>query len=87
LNACSHYFHLSEAEQRFGVHQADRTHTVPLLRKQKGFQDEILFMEPGGRVAVGFRLGDQKENAETYSQNGYRDALKPLHKLATHVAA
>jgi len=29
---------------------------VPLLRKQKGFQDEITLLAPGGREAVGISL-------------------------------
>jgi len=38
--------------------------TLPLLRKQKGFQDEITLFVPGGRDAVGISLWDQKESAE-----------------------
>lgn len=52
--------------------------TLPLLRKQKGFQDEITFVVPGGREAVGISLWDQKENAEAYSRDGYPGVLKAL---------
>ena len=55
--------------------------TLPLLRKQKGFQDEITFVVPGGRDAVGISLWDKKENAEAYNTNGYSDVLKTLRNL------
>jgi hypothetical protein len=34
--------------------------TLPLLRKQKGFQDEMTFVVPGAE-AVGISLGSEKE--------------------------
>jgi hypothetical protein len=39
---------------------------IPLLRKQKGFEDEIAFVVPGGTEAVAISLWDQKANAEAY---------------------
>jgi hypothetical protein len=55
--------------------------TLPLLRKQKGFQDEITFVVPGGRDAVGISLWDQKESAEAYNSHAYPDVLKALRNL------
>jgi len=55
--------------------------TLPLLRKQKGFQDEITLFVPGGRDAVGISLWDQKESAEAYNSNGYPEVLKALRNL------
>jgi hypothetical protein len=52
--------------------------TLPLLRKQKGFQDEITFLVPGGAEAVGISLWDQKENADAYSRDTYPGVLKTL---------
>ena len=43
---------------------------LPLLRKQKGFQDEITLFVPGGRDAVGISLWDQKESAEACNSQG-----------------
>ena len=54
---------------------------IPLLRKQKGFQDEITFVVPGGTEAVGFSLWDQRENAEAYDRGAYTQALNALSKL------
>ena len=55
--------------------------TLPLLRKQKGFQDEVTLVVPGGRDAVGISLWDQKESAEAYNTHGYPDVLKSLGNL------
>src|SRR5213080_4331394 len=54
---------------------------IPLLRKQKGFQDEITFVVPGGTEAVGISLWDQKENAEAYGRGTYPAVLNALSKV------
>jgi len=51
---------------------------IPMLRKQKGFQDEIAFVTPGGTDAVGISVWDVKENAETYARTGYANVLNSL---------
>ena len=55
--------------------------TIPLLRKQKGFQDEITFVAPGGLEAVGISLWDEKEDAEAYGRETYPAVLKALAKV------
>ena len=54
---------------------------LPLLRKQKGFQDEMTFVVPGGAEAVGISLWDQKDNADAYSRDTYPGVLKALGKV------
>lgn len=51
---------------------------IPVLRKQKGFQDEIALIAPGGTDAVGISVWDVKENAETYARDAYPGVLKVL---------
>jgi hypothetical protein len=51
---------------------------IPLLRKQKGFQDEITFVAASGVEAVGISLWDGYENAEAYSRKTYPEVLKAL---------
>ncbi len=51
---------------------------IPLLRKQKGFQDEITFVAPGGREAFGISLWEKAENAEAYNRGTYPDVTKIL---------
>ena len=54
---------------------------IPVLRKQKGFQDEIAFVAPGGADAVGISVWDLKENAETYARGAYPGVLKALERV------
>ena len=54
---------------------------IPLLRKQKGFQDEITFVVPGGTKAVAISFWDQKENAEAYNRATYPQVLRALAKV------
>ena len=54
---------------------------LPLLRKQKGFRDEITFVVPGGAEAVGISLWDQKEKADAYGRDAYPGLLKALGKV------
>jgi hypothetical protein len=54
---------------------------IPVLRKQKGFQDEIALVAPGGADAVGISVWDLKENAETYARGAYPGVLKSLEQV------
>ena len=54
---------------------------LPLLRKQKGFEDEITFVNPEGKDAFALSLWDSKENAEAYAQGRYADVTKILARL------
>lgn len=54
---------------------------IPLLRKEKGFQDEMTFVVPGGNYAFGISLWDTKENAELYNGGSYSEVSKILSKL------
>ena len=51
---------------------------IPLLRKQKGFQDEITFVSQGGKEAFGISLWDNAENAEAYNRGTYPEVTKIL---------
>jgi hypothetical protein len=55
--------------------------TLPLLRKQKGFRDEMTFVVPSGAEAVGISLWDRKENADAYGRDAYPGLLKTLGKV------
>jgi hypothetical protein len=54
---------------------------IPVLRKQKGFQDEISLIAPGGVDAVGISVWDLKEDAETYARGAYPGVLKSLAQV------
>ena len=54
---------------------------LPLLRKQKGFRDEITFLAPDRSEAIAISFWDTKEAAEAYSVSGYPEVLKTLTNL------
>jgi heme-degrading monooxygenase HmoA len=54
---------------------------LPLLRKQKGFKDEIALSNPGSQNAIVISLWDSKANAEAYNTNAYPQVLKTLGKF------
>jgi hypothetical protein len=51
---------------------------LPLLRKQRGFQDELTFIVPGGGEAVAISLWDEKQNADSFGRSSYAEVLKAL---------
>lgn len=65
---------------------ADYTRTfenevLPLLRKQKGFKDEITLSNPGSLDVIAISLWESKANAEAYNANVYPEVLKTLAKM------
>ncbi len=54
---------------------------IPLLRKEKGFEDEITFLAPERSEAVAISFWATKENAEAYNRTGYPEILKALAKV------
>ena len=54
---------------------------LPMLQKQSGFRDEILFAVPGGLDVVAISLWDTKDYAEAYNTAGYPEVLKILDKV------
>jgi hypothetical protein len=53
---------------------------LPLLRKQKGFQNEITLCNPNSLDLTAISLWETREDAELYSKNSYTEALKLLSK-------
>ena len=54
---------------------------LPLLRKQKGFKDEITFAGPGGVEVTAISLWENKVDAEAYNTNAYPEVLKTLARF------
>ncbi len=54
---------------------------LPLLRKQKGFRDEITFVAPDRSEAIAISFWDTKEAAEAYNVSGYPEVLEALTNL------
>jgi hypothetical protein len=54
---------------------------LPLLRKQKGFKDEITLSNPGSLDVVAISLWESKANAEAYNTNAYPEVLKTFARM------
>jgi hypothetical protein len=54
---------------------------LPLLRKQKGFKDEITLSNPSSNDVVAISLWESKANAETYNTNAYPEVLKTVARM------
>ena len=54
---------------------------LPLLRKQKGFRDEITLSNPGSPHVIAISLWESKANAEAYNTNTYPAVLKTLARM------
>jgi len=59
--------------------------SLPLLRKQKGFRDEITLVAPERSDALAISFWDTKEDAEAYNRTGYQEVLKTLSKVVEGV--
>ena len=53
---------------------------LPLLQKQNGFADEIVFRSPDNKV-IAISLWESKEAADTYSREIYPQVLKSLARV------
>jgi heme-degrading monooxygenase HmoA len=54
---------------------------LPLLQRQKGFQEGISLVASNGTEAVGISLWDQKQDAEAYQRTTYPEVQKLLSKV------
>ena len=68
-NTLSEYGHLFDSQ------------VLPLLRKQKGFRDEITIANSNGQDVTAISLWDNKSDAEAYNTNTYPEVLKSFSKV------
>lgn len=61
--------------------QAFENEVLPLLRKQKGFKDEITFAGPGGVDVTAISFWNDKTDADNYNTNAYPQVLKVLARF------
>src|SRR5580700_442433 len=54
---------------------------LPLLRKQNGFKDEIIFAGPGGVDVIAISLWENKKDADNYNTNTDPQMLKMLARF------
>ena len=54
---------------------------LPLIRKQKGFLDELLLITPEKKEVVAISLWETKEHAETYHREHYPEIEKIMMRF------
>ena len=54
---------------------------LPLLRKQKGFTDEITLSNPGSVDVIAMSLWENRADAEAYNTNTYPEVLKTFARM------
>ena len=54
---------------------------IPLLRKQRGFQDEIALVSLGGANALAISVWNLKEDAEAYALGAFQGVLKSMAQV------
>jgi heme-degrading monooxygenase HmoA len=54
---------------------------LPLLRKQKGFRDEITLSNPSSLEAIAVSLWETRADAEAYNTSTYPEVLKTLSRM------
>jgi heme-degrading monooxygenase HmoA len=54
---------------------------IPLLRKQPGFQDEMVFVVPDGTEAVAISVWEQHEHAEASARGTSPHVLQAVAKV------
>ncbi len=55
---------------------------IPLLRKHKGFVDEINLATADGKTGFGISFWDSKESVEAFTRSGSSEVLKTLDAVA-----
>jgi hypothetical protein len=54
---------------------------VPLLRRQRGFQDEIIFVTGKRNQVIAISFWDDQRSAEQYNHIAYLDLLRGLSSV------
>ena len=62
------------------IPQVFEKEVLPLLRRQKGFLDELLFVTPEKAEIVAISLWENKEFAEIYNREFYPEVVRILNK-------
>ena len=56
---------------------------IPMLRNQKGFKDEISFVNRAGTEATGISMWNSKEDADAYDRTDYKKVITALADVIT----
>lgn len=54
---------------------------LPLLKKQKGFRDELTMLSSSGKDVTAISIWDSKEDAEAYNKSTYPEVLRAMESV------
>jgi antibiotic biosynthesis monooxygenase (ABM) superfamily enzyme len=57
---------------------------IALLRKQPGFRDELVLINPAASQAETISLWNTQESADTFGRSPYADMLKMIERFIKH---
>jgi heme-degrading monooxygenase HmoA len=58
---------------------------LPMLQKQQGFKDEMVFVPTDGKEAMAISLWAEKEHADSYHRSAYPEVARSLAKVIVGV--
>jgi len=57
-------------------------HAIPVLRKQRGFVEQLSLVTNDGKISVGITLWESKKDAEAYERSDFPIVMKALGEVA-----
>jgi hypothetical protein len=67
--------------QREELSQTFEREILPLLQKQNGFMDELVFLGPDNKSVIAISLWENKESADRYNRETYPQVLQSLARV------
>ena len=55
---------------------------LPVLKSQRGFRDELIFVAPDRKEAVGISIWDSQQDAEAYQKTGFTEVQRIIKTVA-----
>ena len=62
--------------------EAVEKHAIPVLRKQKGFVEQLSLVTEDGKFSIGITLWETQKDAEAYARAHFADVMKALDSVA-----
>lgn len=62
--------------------EAVEERAIPVLRKQKGFVEQLSLVTDDGKISVGITLWESQKDAEAYGRSAFADVMKALDDVA-----
>jgi heme-degrading monooxygenase HmoA len=62
--------------------EAVEHYAIPVLRKQKGFVEQLGLVTADGKTSIGITLWESERDAEAYARASFADVMKALGEVA-----